>query len=258
MEMTNAKVLGLMKFIGEKVPRYALKQKLDSFAIPYSDKLMDQDGNVRDGWYDDKTLQKISILNTKLDGTATEYSKGSKIRSAELKGGSMNGWRIRYGEDHEKNYVERKEMMKDNILDGPFYTYFRNGSLSSEGYFVNNKPYGEWKDYASSGFVRSITIFENGVPVSKKDFHPNGALECDYPIEDGKIGNEYVKYHDDGKTISMKVEKMSTSKRYHYYDQKGKEISADTYDKNNKLVMHTRFRNGEVHTTHYDERGREY
>lgn len=83
------------------------------------------------------------------------------------------------------------------ILDGRYYEYSKNGSLSISGYYLNNKKTGEWRNYDDSAKTLSLIKYSNDsiveiVDIERKDTFPeySDEREAIYPGGD----KAWVKY----------------------------------------------------------------
>ncbi len=63
------------------------------------------------------------------------------------------------------------------LKNGPHQEFFKNGSLSAEGNFVNGEKEAEWKYYLLNGGLKAIGKYTNGQMTGKwKWYRENGQL----------------------------------------------------------------------------------
>ena len=68
------------------------------------------------------------------------------------------------------NLMFEREVDTDNWLyHGSSRTYYQNGNIAMEGNWRNGKWHGEWKEFDLEGSLKSITVFDNGSFVSRKE-----------------------------------------------------------------------------------------
>lgn len=99
---------------------------------------------------------KLSVLN----GAYVEYRGGKVGFSGVYINGNKTGlW--------ERNYPEgqlmESETYSENILNGPFTSYYPNGKIIEQGNYVGGKMTGDWKLYGEEGQLISIKVFKDGV-----------------------------------------------------------------------------------------------
>lgn len=96
----------------------------------------------------------------------------------------------------------------DGAKDGPWLTYYADGTKRSEGAYRSGVKHGKWVQYHKNGNVASEATFHEGKYVGRyRAFHDNGKLEMEgtyNPIRgnsaDGTKEGEFRYYNTDGKT----------------------------------------------------------
>ena len=92
----------------------------------------------------------------------------------------------------EEFYIRSKN---NNVLDGPYKSYFENGSIKSEGQFVNNKSTGIWKYYYQNGRLRMQGQVGNGKNIGQWDYYyENGSMKMSGKLEQGKKDGYWIYY----------------------------------------------------------------
>jgi antitoxin component YwqK of YwqJK toxin-antitoxin module len=120
----------------------------------------------------------------------------------------------------EEFYIRSKN---NNVLDGPYKSYFESGGLKSEGQFVNNKSTGIWKYYYSNGRLRMQGQIGNGKNVGQWDyFYENGSKKMSGKLNQGKKDGFWVFYYKNN-TIESEGEYASEVKigSWKYYHEAG-------------------------------------
>lgn len=98
---------------------------------------------------------------------------------------------------------------KDGKKDGPWTTFYADGTKRSEGSYQAGAKQGLWRQYHKNGKLASEGTFHEGKFYGRyRAFHENGNLEMEgtyNPIcgnsADGTKEGEFRYYNTDGKTV---------------------------------------------------------
>lgn len=113
---------------------------------------------------------------------------------------------------NDKGEVESSKVFKNGILesegvvkksgekDGFWIYYYSSGEKLSEGFYRNNKKYGEWNYYYKNGYLESEGIYgsdgkEDGV---WKEYNENGMLREETHFSNGLYDGTFKAYNDSG------------------------------------------------------------
>lgn len=83
-----------------------------------------------------------------------------------------------------------------SVFDGLFQSYFPNGDVENEGYYVNGKVNGVWRRWDSFSDLIDSTVYDHGTEVlyAKMNYHPGGNIES-VVIDDAKKATIYSTYY---------------------------------------------------------------
>ena len=126
----------------------------------------------------------------------------------------------------------------DDEENGPFYQNFQNGKKETEGEYLGGnyngkytyyydtgkklhtgdyilgKRDGIWLFYTTSGALKSITHYKNGVVVKEEpqngefvEYYESGVPKSIYHYKSGKLDGSYIEYHDAGEMVLVPREK---------------------------------------------------
>jgi antitoxin component YwqK of YwqJK toxin-antitoxin module len=210
--MEGLNIIEMMKFIGNKVPKYALKPSGKNYIMPgtrsVNKVLLNANGYILDGWYYEDLSSRINTMYS-YTGVAYLYKKGFKDEKATFVDGKKNGEYEKYWDVlSEKNgNLKEKGNYTNDLIDGLYqrFSHQNSGKVLLSGYFVMGKREGEWKSFYETGEVGTVTTYENDVIISEKKYHRSGNLLSDDTYVNGKKEGPFVHYHDNGK-ISAKGE----------------------------------------------------
>jgi len=86
-----------------------------------------------------------------------------------------------------------------NELDGEYISYFKDGTIKSQGFFSKNVSRGEWRYYFESGELRMVGNVKDG----KNDglwqyYYESGGKKMEGYLEDGKRTGKWVVFASNG------------------------------------------------------------
>ena len=132
--------------------------------------------------YDSDTTMvtaRENFRNDTLQGSCNYVCRRSKttIEGAYANGAPVGEWKSYYNDTilymvcgydgaffpnyQEVDYLKQTGNLYDKNRHGAFMQYHTNGSISKEGQYVHGKKEGEWRSYASAGYVSCIENYKN-------------------------------------------------------------------------------------------------
>ncbi|MBR6297893.1 MAG: TonB family protein [Candidatus Gastranaerophilales bacterium] len=154
---------------------------------------------------DGHLLSKLTYINGKLNGVATNYYPNGKI--------------------------EQEAYFKDNIQEGLTRIYYKSGKLKQENNFKDGKADGLGISYYENGKIRSKTPWkddkENGIAYF---YFKNDKIEWAIPYKNGKEEGVVVQYYKNGKIRQLTPYKNGVKDGYlTIYDDKGETVKVTHY-----------------------------
>ena len=130
---------------------------------------------------------------------------------------------------HAKNGVLIVYTMKDDLFNGPYKSYFPNGKLGKEGFFVNDKKEGVVKIYDEyTGAEVAEEQYSRGVLINRKNFM-DGTQEADFELVEYHPTNFQVRFTGFAKGV------MSLSQEYRI----NREFTDECTDSLYEWVLHS-------------------
>tara|TARA_X000000368_G_scaffold417437_1_gene413825 strand:- start:131 stop:829 length:699 start_codon:yes stop_codon:yes gene_type:complete len=127
-------------------------------------------------------------------------------------GCTKNGVYKTYHED--SNQVYKVETYKNDILDGPFKSYYENGNLKEEKTYKNGIIDGVSKLYLDNGQLFREKNYKNGIPDGNyKLYHLNGQLDEEGTYKNNKRVGTWKGYYDNGQIFYIE----NYEEDYFYY-----------------------------------------
>ena len=208
--MEKIQAINVMKFIGERVPRYKVEQYKTANIIPVEKSYVDNNGEFLNHFYNEN-LEPISNIGT-YTGTQLAFANGRLV----VKG----------------NYVDGK-------LQGDLTKYKLNGDLESTANFENGVKNGEEIVYfpqSQGGKKRWVYNYVDGVRVGQaKEYYESGELHvvCDY--ENNKRNGKIIGYYLSGKVMFTGTEKNDEENgEFRFYATEGHLDRIETYKDSEK------------------------
>ncbi len=161
-------------------------------------------GLTKHYFLDGKIKKEIFFEKGKEKGISKEYSQeGLVIVITEYK----NGIVIRRENINRTDRNKRKQ--------GVWKYFYENGELKSEGFYVNGKKNGYFKEYSPDGILKNITKYlddeiQTDVPELTKyeirtDYYPDGNIKVIGSYKDGLPEGIRREYGTDGKVINSYI-----------------------------------------------------
>lgn len=179
-------------------------------SICYSESKETNQTHMADGVHkiyhkDGYLLSKLTYINGKLNGVATNYYPNGKI--------------------------EQEAYFKDNIQEGPTKIYYKSGKLKQENNYKNGKANGLGISYYENGKIKGKTPLKNGKENGTAYFYfKNGKTEWVIPYKDGNEDGIVVQYYENGKIRQLTPYKNGVKDGYlTIYDNKGETVKVTHY-----------------------------
>ncbi len=252
----------------------------------------EREGEWRE-YYADGTLKRIEYYNNgKLFGTVKEFGVDGKLymeyvyfngdfeteRYFDAEGNNFLTNNIlykekdtvlmaKYANGQPKNVFQMKHGVKDGSYKNYFFDgslrsegsylngqetgswkwYHENGKLSTEGQYVLGERHGTWKSYYDNGKLKDERTYNYGTMTgNRKEFNDKGVMirERNYDV-DGSLHGKYTFYSEDGKVQLVRVYEFGTLIGWTCEGPDGK-LKELTPIKNNTAEIEATFRNGKV------------
>lgn len=85
------------------------------------------------------------------------------------------------------------------VKNGNIKLYYDDGTLKSEGFYINDKLHGPSTEYHANAKKRSLTNYRNGVPHGEQQqYYENGNLAMEASYNDGRFEGPYKRFNEDG------------------------------------------------------------
>lgn len=141
------------------------------------------------------------FVEDKLDGNRySYYHNGSRKQLIPIKNDKIDGFVENYFNIDQP--MVRMELDDAGVKNGKTVYYYKNGQVSAEMTFVDDKIDGVYKRYYSNGQLSEETLYDNGELEGKfKTFHRNGAVNIEGEYKDDKPFGHWKYYHDNGQLI---------------------------------------------------------
>lgn len=163
-----------------------------------------KDGNGIMRFYDEssKMTKEISYKNSMKDGPYKLVENGIVRDDGNYKENVYHGEWIEYYETGELylkiNYTEGKK-------NGKATYFFKDGTISQQGEFINDEQEGVWKSFDKNNNLKSETTFSKGKYHGEAKFYANGIVVNSGEYANGsKIGN--WKFFDNKGRFSSKID----------------------------------------------------
>lgn len=104
----------------------------------------------------------------------------------------------------KKTYYDTGELfceitLKNNIYNGPFTCYYKNGALEKKGTFINGKTEGKREIYYETGEILQTDTYKNDkLDGITQIYYKNGALNQKVVFKNGKREGPMKYYNQDG------------------------------------------------------------
>ena len=141
-----------------------------------------------------KDLVKINDVYYKKDTNKLFTGKIKGLIEGTFKEVKKNGEFISYYNDGKIlsriNYIQ-------NILDGNWIEFYRNGNLLIKKIYKNGELEGEYIDYYSFGQILSRRFYVNNkLDGIYEEFYKNGQLHIKKNYKEDLLEGEYIVYHE--------------------------------------------------------------
>ena len=118
------------------------------------------------------------------------------VKMDGTRNGSFKTW------DKEKK-LKRHGTYEDDIVQGPYTEFHKNGQKAMTGEFKDGKMHGHWTRYYENGKIKDEGDWDLGIPVGKwKHWHANGKVSAEGIFKDEKKDCSWKYYDRTGANIS--------------------------------------------------------
>ncbi len=175
------------------------KASAPSADLPVPSRVL-QDG-VYKTYYPHGVPQAIfHIKNGKLDDIRQIFAEdGTIIREEAYKEGQLQGISKVY---YESGALKAEIHFVDNKREGLSKVYTPTGALWAEEIYKDNKLNGTTKSYYPTGQLMFEMTFQEGVPLSRKQFYPLGALLREEHFQNSKLNGVSKFYSETGQVMA--------------------------------------------------------
>lgn len=147
------------------------------------------------------------------------YPGGQKRNEGEYFYGELNGPFTTFFFDGSK---EEEKLFDHGIATGLNKQYYFGGQLSVEGQFKNGKKTGVWKVYSEDGKLNQTSNYDNGeLSGTMTYFYSNGKTEREIEYKNNQRNGAYKRYSDDGELSTIFYYKNDEIYGYTYNDKNG-------------------------------------
>lgn len=129
---------------------------------------------------------KENYKNGMQEGLAHSYDTDTRLSSIS---NYVNDTLSGVYESYDSGKLQNVYNYTKGKLNGPEKTFLPDGSLSSEGFYINGDLYAKRYSYWLNGNIKEITKYVEDTPVFMEIYNPDGkkASEIDYTNKNGKI-----------------------------------------------------------------------
>lgn len=93
------------------------------------------------------------------------------------------------------NDSEINQKDENNLNQGFWKTYYKDGTVESEGYYKDGKQEGQWKYYHDNGRLSAEKNYKSGkLDGTNRTYGENGELESDGHYKDGREDGSWIYY----------------------------------------------------------------
>ncbi len=106
-----------------------------------------------------------------------------------------------YYDEAESKVMERYELKKgnENIIEGNYQFFYKNGMPAAEGKYFNNEPVGFWKYYYENGQIKMQGEIINRVNAGLwQYFYPSGKPKMQGELKGDEREGEWLFFHESG------------------------------------------------------------
>jgi len=113
-----------------------------------------------------------------------------------------------------------------DIKNGHFVYYFPNGRKSSETYYLENQPAGEYSEWYSNGNRKSLTTINGGLMDGEyKTWSEKGIPQLEISYNKGELDGTFISYYDNGKPVRKDLYVNGELKKKKCFTREGKDTT---------------------------------
>jgi antitoxin component YwqK of YwqJK toxin-antitoxin module len=138
-------------------------------------------------------------VKPKIVGGFYNGMKQGMFREYDLEGQLINGYIYK-----NDTLIAEGLILPDGTYNGEWKYYYPNGTVASEGTYINGKKNGLWTYYYENGKKQQVGKFKNDSPVGEwKWFYPSGSMKkIEYYNQKGLLEGTQVEYDEQGNEIA--------------------------------------------------------
>jgi len=182
----------------------------------------DKKNGIKTTYREDEKIEENFVDDVKQGITKHFFIDGKIKKTIIFKDGFEHGFAKEYSKEgivitiieYKRGFVINREFInrtdKNNLKQGVWKFFFKNGNIHIEGRYRNDKKHGYFKEYSSDGNLLTITKFVNGELQKdveeiqeldvRTDYYPNGKIKIVASYnEDGQLDGIRREYSPDGK-----------------------------------------------------------
>jgi len=239
--MNYNQVLGILNFIGDKVPKYKL-EPAEGNEFKLGDILLTPTG-AKAGLFKDDKVTPLNPFDKNYVGVGYKYTQGRLLAKNTYVNGVRTGPMELYFND---GTILCRGNEKDNLLDGEFESYYPEGGVDAKGQYVMRKRDGEWKKFFKDGDVEEIENFAAGKLTSKVIYFKNGNVRTSAAYVNGELDGVELTYHENGNLHNRKEYDHGAILNSKIYYETGELSRVTEYGKDNYYKMTEYNKQGDV------------
>ena len=125
----------------------------------------------------------------------------------------------------------------DDMREGLFTYYYKNGNKDASGYYLHNFKEGDWIQYYENGQIHSTGSYSRGFEEKNwKYYYDSGELRVDKNMHQGKHEGSFTSYFKNGqlhRQLYYKQDTLAGNKKTYY--ENGKPHRDEVYENGNRV-----------------------
>lgn len=173
---------------------------------------------------------QITFKDNLPDGLMEEYYPNGQIKKlVNFSKGKLNGEFFEFSETGELLF---SGLYVDDLKEGDWNSYYRDGSKKSEDFYSKNLLQGSSKKYFPDGNLAEVISFESGkLQGTYQAFFPNGNLQKSVEFTNDQENGAYERFYEDGQPeILGSFAKGELNGSWENFDNLGSLISKGEYE----------------------------
>jgi len=169
--------------------------------VAYEGIYLKESDDIIDGYYkayyhNGQLYISSEYINGKKVGVETEYNKDGKLRRELTYNKKGIGEEFVY---YKSGAIKKKNLYKNENLEGLCQTFFESGALESETVYESNKIQGEAKTYFETGNLECVYLYlDDEKHGDFKEYYKTGELESSGNMVSGKEQGDFYSFYKSG------------------------------------------------------------